>query len=503
MKKILALFCLFSQIIFAQNKPNIIVFIVDDMGWQDCSLPFYKEKTTWNERYKTPNMERLAAQGKMFTHAYAASVCSPSRVSLMTGMNAINHHVTNWTLRKNANNDGKSEILTPPQININGLSAEPNIENTIYASPLPMVLKQNGYHTIHVGKAHLGANDTPGSDPLNLGFEVNIAGHAAGAPHSYFGKDDFGNKDKKNLIWAVPGLEKYWGKEIFLTEALTQEAIAELDKSQNSEKPFFLYMSHYAVHAPIMGDPRFLQKYYDMGIDSAEAKYAALIEGMDKSLGDIMDFLEKTKQDKNTAILFLSDNGGLSANARGGEKHMHNTPLKSGKGSAYEGGVRIPFIMKWPGKIKEKTKSTENIIIEDIFPTVLQIANIKPQNIIQKIDGKSILDKKLNNSKRFFFWHYPHIWGPKGPALKLYSVIRQGDWKLIYFHEDGSFELYNTETDISETKNLVFENEKLAKKLSKKLTSELKKGNSGMPTLIKTGQKIPYPDQALVSFLGN
>ena len=162
-------------------KPNIIVFLVDDMGWQDTSVPFWDKKTPFNNRYRTPNMERLASLGMKFTQAYATPVCSPTRISLMTGMNAARHRVTNWTLKKNSSPDAKDDSLQFPQWNVNGMSPVAGVENTIYATPLPKLLKEEGYHTIHVGKAHFGAIDTPGENPKNLGFDVNIAGHAAGS----------------------------------------------------------------------------------------------------------------------------------------------------------------------------------------------------------------------------------------------------------------------------------------------------------------------------------
>lgn len=483
-----------------QSKPNIILFFIDDMGWQDCSVPFYKEKTKWNSLYHTPNMEKLAAQGMKCTNAYASSVCSPSRVSLMTGMNPIRHRVTNWTLRKNTNNDGKSDILTPPAWNMNGISPTEGVENTVHATTLPMILKQNGYMTIHVGKAHLGADGTLGSNPLNLGFDVNVAGHAAGAPQSYEGLQKFGNRAGRDSIWGVPGLEKYWGKDIFLTEALTLEAVAAMEKARQAQKPFFLHFAHYAVHAPIMGDKRFLQKYLDKGMDSTEAKYASLVEGMDKSLGDVMQYLEQNQMDKNTIIIFLSDNGGLSATARGGEKHKHNTPLRSGKGSAYEGGMRIPFIVKWTNTVAPNSVSSQNLSIEDIFPTVLSMAYIKKYKTVQNIDGQDItpiFKQKGKSDKRFLYWHYPHVWGPKAPDLEFYSVIRQGAWKLIYFHSDQHFELYNTEGDISETQNLFNQEKKIASKLAKQLGQFLKKNKAEMPTVIDTKQKVNYPDERI------
>ncbi len=481
------------------SKPNIIVFLVDDMGWQDCSLPFFKEKTKWNSTYNTPNLEKLASHGMKFTNAYAAPVCTPSRVSLLTGMNPINHKVTNWTFQKNKSEEGQSDALTAPQWNMNGLSPDAGIENSIYATTFPSVLRQNGYITIHVGKAHFAAYDTKGENPLNLGFDVNVAGHAAGQPKSYLGTENFGNEDGKEDIRAVPGLKKYWGKNIFLTEALTQEAISSIDSARKIKKPFLLYMAHYAVHTPITSDTRFIQKYIDAGLDSTESKYASLIEGMDKSLGDIMNYLKEKDIDKNTIIIFLSDNGGLSAHGRGGELNTHNSPLRSGKGSAYEGGIRVPFVIKWTGVIQPNSSSSNNISIEDVFPTLLSMAGIKKHKEIQTLDGKSIvslLKQKPVKNDRFFYWHYPHVWGPDGPALKLYSVVRQGDWKLIYFHESQQFELYNTKEDIGEKNNLFHVYPVMAKKLAAQLGSYLKKAKTQMPIVKKTGKMVLYPDDA-------
>ena len=251
---LLILLILFSSTIcFAQEsvKPNIIFFFIDDMGWQDTSVPFYKEKTKLNKIYQTPNMEQMAAEGMKFTQAYACAVCSPSRISLMTGMNAARHQVTNWTLRKDKSPDPAHKKITPPEWNMNGLNLDDTIERTVYATTLPQLLKESGYRTIHVGKAHFGAAGTPGEDPLNLGFDVNIAGHAAGGPGSYYGKYNFSAKWRNgDKIWDIPGLEAYHGQDIYLTEALTIEANKEIDKAVRDSTPFYLYMSHYAIHAP-------------------------------------------------------------------------------------------------------------------------------------------------------------------------------------------------------------------------------------------------------------
>ena len=337
---------------------------------------FGQKKRKLNKQYHTPNMERLAAEGMKFSQAYASSVCSPTRVSLMTGMNAARHRVTNWTLYKNQFVDHDDEVIQPPQWNNNGISPVETIENTVYARTLPSLLQEAGYFTIHIGKAHFAAMDTPCANPLHCGFHVNIAGHAAGGPGSYYGSKNFGNnRDGSSKIpWGIPGLDKYHGQDIYLTEALTKEAIIAMDSALISKQPFYLYMAHYAIHAPIQEDKRFYQKYLERGMDTIEAKYATMIEGMDKSLGDLLNYLDDNNLVDNTVVLFMSDNGGLSAVARGGERHSHNKPLSSGKGSAHEGGIREPMLVKWPGVVKANSICNDYLIIEDFFPSILEMA---------------------------------------------------------------------------------------------------------------------------------
>lgn len=488
--------CGFSQQKKINTSPNIILFVVDDMGWQDTSVPFHTTITKLNRTYHTPNMERLAAKGVKFTQAYATPICSPSRVSLLTGSNAARHKVTNWTLRKNLSQDAVDNQLSFPVWNMNGLSQEPKVENSFYAKALPQILKENGYYTIHAGKAHLGAIGTPGANPLNLGFDVNIAGHAAGAPESYKGTENFGVGKPNKSVWAVPGLEKYHGKDIFLTEAITEEALAAIDHMVN-KKPFFLHMSHYAVHVPIMGDPRYLQNYIDAGLNTTEASYASMLEGMDKSLGDIMDFLEKRNIMDNTIILFISDNGGLSAHARGGTPHTHNKPLASGKGSLYEGGIRVPMLVSWPGKYEAGKVVDQYVIIEDFFPSILEITKIENVSKPQIVDGISfkplLVDEPYKSEDRPIVWHYPNKWGGSGPGIGPGSAIRKGDWKLIYFYKTQDFELYNLAQDIGETENLFYQYPKLAFNLVKSLTQFLKDTDAQLPFYKEDGQRLNYP----------
>ena len=312
----------------ARPKPNIVVFMVDDMGWMDTSLPFAGQVMPGNKRYHTPNMERLAREGMMFTNAYATPVCTPSRVSLMTGMNAAHHRVTNWTsIQRDKPSDAADSLLAPADWNSNGLSPVKGIPHTVYATPLPALLQDAGYYTIHVGKAHLGAAGTPGASPLNLGFMVSIAGNAAGHPQSFRGQDNYGNLPGKTSFHAVQNLSQYYGTDTFLTEALTLEALQTLAAPVKRARPFFLHLAHYALHDPIQADPRYIQQYLAAGLDAQEAKYASMVAGMDKSLGDVMDYLLKNKLEKNTVILFMSDNGGLSVGApRGGQPHTQNLP---------------------------------------------------------------------------------------------------------------------------------------------------------------------------------
>ncbi|SEN27756.1 Arylsulfatase A [bacterium A37T11] len=494
----------FSFVAQAQKRPNIILFLVDDMGWQDTSVPFWRERTPLNKRYHTPNMERLAREGMKFTNAYAQSVCTPSRVSLMTGLNAAHHGVTNWTSPvANNNTDAPDDQFAAAPWNFNGFSPVPGIAHTIYATPYPQLLKDAGYYTIHVGKAHLGSAGTPGANPYNLGFMVNIAGHAAGHPQSYLGQENYGNIPGKSSWQAVPDLEEYHGTDTFLTEALTLEAMKALEKPIHDGQPFYLNMAHYAVHVPLKKDARFYQKYVDAGLDSAEAQYAALLEGMDKSLGDLMDFLKAKHVADNTVIIFMSDNGGLSlVPPRSGEGHTQNLPLKAGKGSLNEGGIREPMMVKWPGKVKVGTQTDQYMLIEDFFPSILEIAGVRPEHMIQRLDGQSFVpilkDPALVDSSRALIWHYPNKWiKDDGPGINYKSAIRKGEWKLLYNMRDQSFELYNLHKDIGEKNNLAEHNPEKVRQLALLLGKQLKEWKSPMPIIRTTGLSVPYPDEVI------
>ncbi len=482
-----------------EKQPNIILFLVDDMGWQDTSLPFWTQRTRYNDTYHTPNMERMATQGKMFTQAYACSISSPTRVSLFTGMNAARHRVTSWTLRKNTTHEQPDSLLIYPEWNVNGICQEAGVERTTQVTSLAQLLKDNNYHTIHCGKAHFGAEGTPGADPLKMGFDVNIAGHAAGSPASYLGEENYGNRyDGKSPLAAVPGLEQYHGTDTFLSEALTLEAKKALDDARQIDKPFFLYMAHYAIHTPIQPDMRFYQKYLDKGLPPVEAAYATLIEGMDKSLGDLMDYLDENHLTDNTILLFMSDNGGLAAHTRAGQLHTQNYPLNSGKGSAYEGGVREPMIVRWPGVVKPNTTCDHYVMIEDFFPTILEMAGVDHYETVQQRDGISfmpLLTEKSEMQNRDIYWHYPNSWGPSGPGIGATCSIRSGNWKLIYYFGDGKRELFNIAADISEKHDRAQEEPEIVRLLSQKLGDYLRSVDAQRPLLRATRQPAPWPDE--------
>lgn len=474
----------------AAERPNIVIFLVDDLGWQESSVPFHTAVTELNRRYRTPNLERLAAEGVKFTQAYASAVCSPSRVSLLTGMNAARHGVTNWTLQRDKGPDTRHPSLTLPAWPLNGLSPVAGTPRTVAAATLPQILRAAGYRTIHVGKAHFGAIGTPGADPRNLGFDVNIAGHAAGGPGSHWGEKNFSGKWRgAEAHWDVPGLAAYHGKDIYLTEALTLEAIQAVERSVAERRPFLLHLAHYAVHAPWERDARFHQRYVDQGLKPHEATLASMIEGMDKSLGDVRAALERLGVADNTVILFLSDNGSPS-------QCPANLPLRGHKLTPYEGGVRVPMVVRWPGVTRPGTTDPTPVAIEDIFPTVLEAAGLTDKvTSVKGVDGVSLAPELRApgslDTARPLVWHFPNNYGGQGP----FSALRAGPWKLIHFHADRRLELYNLETDIGEKVNLATQEPARTAALATQLGQLLRERGALMPTVTKTSQPVPYPGE--------
>ena len=458
---------------WAQDRPNIVVFLVDDMGLMDTSVPFLTDgqghpaRQPLNEWYHTPQMERLAAQGIRFSTFYAQSVSSPSRTSILTGQNATRHHTTNWI---NAESNNRTPF-GPPEWNWKGLTRTDRV--------YPKMLQQAGYKTIHVGKAHFGCLSSEGEDPRNLGFDVTIAGSSIGHPGSYHGENGYG-WIKGQKARAVPDLEAYHGTSTFLSDALTLEAEREIAKAVAEKQPFYLNLAHYAVHSPFETDERFIGRYTDPAKSSQAKASATLIEGMDKSLGDLMDKLVELGVAENTLILFLGDNGGGAPLGEAAD-YGSSAPLKGKKGSEFEGGVRVPFIASW-AKVNAKNKfqkrfpiasgkvQTQLGTVMDIYPTVLAVADVKPpkEHVLDGGNLKTLLRGKTDRSHRQeFLMHFPHE--HRG---SYFTTFRKGDWKLIYYYnpetpESPDYRLYNLAIDPIESMDRAqTEPEKLKEMLS-------------------------------------
>lgn len=499
----------------ARQRPNIVLFLVDDMGWQETSVPFWEHPTPLNNRYHTPNMERLANMGVKFTQAYACAISSPSRCSLLSGMNAARHRVTNWTIHFNRTTDSPSDSIDLPEWNCNGIQPEKaqnyaNFGRATFITPLPQLLHDHGYYTILCGKAHFGAQQTPGENPTEMGFDVNIAGAANGGPGSYLAADNYGRGD-----FHVGGLEKYYEKGTFLTEALTLEAIDHLKKPIAEKKPFFLYMSHYAIHIPYQPDIRFTSNYQDRDgqgvydeqlkarLNKSEINHAALVEGMDKSLGDLMDFLEQhPKTAQNTIIIFMSDNGGQGVAVRQGREDFdQNWPARAGKGSAYLGGIKEPMIVYWPKVTKARTSNDNRIMIEDFFPSLLEMAGVRNYRTLQNVDGVSFVDllKQPNKRReRTFIWHFPNIWTTgvsREEGYGAYSAIMKGDYHLVYFWETREKRLFNIKEDIGERNDVSAALPDLTQQLAQELSDSLRAYKAQRPTWKRNKQQVPWPDE--------
>lgn len=445
-----------------EPPPNVVIFLVDDMGVMDTSVPFLTDaagqakRYPLNDYYRTPNMERLAARGIRFNNFCAMSVCSPTRVSIMTGKNAARHRTTNW-INPDKNNAGPKG---PPDWNWQGLKKGD--------VTLPGLLRAAGYRTIHVGKGHFGPRQFEGAEPRNLGFDVNVAGASIGAPASYYGKDNYGHGTKR-VGAAVPHLEKYHGTDTFLTEALTIEAKDRVTEAVQADKPFFLYMAHYAVHAPFHSDPRFAEHYKDSGKPAPAQAFATLIEGMDKSLGDLLDHLDALGVAENTLVFFLGDNG---SDAPLGHQHevACAAPLRGKKGAHYEGGMRVPLIAAW-AKPKAGHPQQQRLPIPagaiqpqiasvcDLFPTILSFAGIATPSD-HAVDGarlETLLAGKSDPGRsETFLMHYPH-----GPHRSDYwTSYRDGPWKVIYHYiptavsGNSHYQLFNLAEDSFEQQDL-------------------------------------------------
>lgn len=443
-----------------KTKPNIIFILADDLGFSD--LPNYGN--SFNE---AKNLNKLAQEGMQFSNAYAASpVCSPSRASIQTGIYpariGINDFLPgHWRPYE--------ELVVP----INKTQYLPTNYKTIGEA-----LQEEGYRTAYFGKWHLGFNEK--YYPKNQGYDESVVYNGGG----FF---DFNH----NMIPPTN-----YPKGTILSQGLTNLSLDFIEKNKND--PFFLFLSHYDVHVQLEAQDSLIQKYLDKPKAKdypSNAVYAAMVENIDTSVGEIMDKLESLNLSDNTIIVFFSDNGGLikryDETPLISNRNLHfyqgdsmqyvassNKPLRSEKGTVFEGGIREPLIVKWPGKVAPGSTSEALVSGLDIFPTFLEMANT--QQVPTSIDGKSIVPELMSNSnkkERVLFWHYP-VYHHDTPA----SAVRRGDWKLIHFFEDNHLELYNLKEDIGESRNLVNQDPEIADELFELLEKWRKDVEAALPT---------------------
>jgi arylsulfatase A-like enzyme len=402
--------------------PNIVFILADDLGWADIGCDGSKY-------YETPHIDRLAKQGMRFTDAYAACpVCSPTRASILTGKWPARLHLTDWI--PGEGNAANHRLLVPKWRQYLPLD-EMN---------LARALKAAGYATASIGKWHLGG---PEYFPEHQGFDLNVAGTHWGQPASYFWPYE-------GKTHTVAGLRESGHEGEYLTDRLTLEAGKFIE--QNKDRPFFLYLPHYAVHVPLQGKAEVVAKYKakkPVG-EQKNATYAAMVEGVDDSVGHIMAKLDALKIADRTIVVFFSDNGGLWPHS------TSNAPLRAGKGYLYEGGIREPMIVKWPGHTQPGSTCSVPVQSVDFFPTLLAMAGVKQSNMV---DGESLmplLEQSGRDGKKMaraaLYWHYPHYWN--GTAVRPAGAVRAGDWKLIEYYEDMRVELFNLKDDLSEAHDL-------------------------------------------------
>lgn len=449
------------------QQPNIVLVLVDDLGAVDLGC--------YGGTYiQTPNLDRLAADGVRATRAYAAaSICSPTRAALITGMYPARLHITDW-IRARFQRSADTNV----HVSANDYEENQDLPYRTPANPfyLPLecrtmaeYLKARGYRTAHIGKWHLGDETWY---PEHQGYEVNLGGCDYGQPPSYF--DPFNQPKSKDpmLRLGIPGLPGKNEKQ-FLTEREIDEAIGLMERWKSG--PFFIQLCHYAVHTPIQAPAEITQKYERPGKSAIQAKYAALVESVDIGVGRLRTAIEQLKFDRPTVFIFTSDNGGLDQSG----SPTDNAPLRDGKGSPYEGGIRVPFIVWSDGFIKGRQEIASPISSIDVFPTVRDLVGDKTTDSVP-MDGQSLLralegDSEYLNQRRLV-WHFPHYRGTTIP----YSIIQENGWKLIY-HYNAAPELFHLTDDPFETQNVAQQNEDRTHTMTQLLMQELKDMGALLP----------------------
>jgi arylsulfatase A-like enzyme len=437
------------------SKPNFVFILIDDLGWADGEC-------FGSEFYRTPALNRLASQSVRFTSAYAAcAVCSPTRAAIMTGKAPARLHLTDWIPGEGTPRQSRFRVPDWQQ-------RLPREETT-----LAEALKPLGYVSASIGKWHLGGADFL---PQDQGFEVNLAGSHIGHPASYFWP--YGEAGASH---RVPGLADRGGKPgEYLTDRLTDEALGFI--AANRDRPFFLYLPHYAVHSPLMGKEELIAAYRERPGSHGQGNrvYAAMLQSVDDSVGRILDQLELLKIADRTVVIFTSDNGG--AVHFGTPPATSNAPLRLGKGYPYEGGLRVPLLVKVPWLTRRARVCPVPVISHDWFPTLLELAGADPAARRTAVDGVSLVPLLKGQDRlprRELFWHYPHYWA--GQKVTPYSVARIGDWKLIRFYENDREELYHLRDDLSEQQDLAARRPGKRRELSARLDQWLEEVHAQTP----------------------
>lgn len=450
-----------------KSQPNVVFILADDLGYSDLSC-------MGSSYYETPNIDKIASKAMVFTNGYAGcQVCSPSRATLMTGQFTARHGITDWIGSPSGEDWRKKKRYTKI------LPADYKHHMDSDQMTLPKAFQEAGYSTFFAGKWHIGGK---GYHPENFGFDINIGGFESGSPRGgYFGP--FKNPKLKNKV-----------KGENLTMRLAAETAAFIKTSK--DKPFFAYLSFYAVHGPIQTSKEKWSKYRDKaeaigvaekGFEEGDMLpmrkyqdnpvYGGLVETMDDAVGVILKTLKENNLDKNTIVVFTSDNGGVTS---GDNYSTNNMPLKGGKGYQWEGGIRIPYMISVPWVNNHGEKSDEPVSGADFFPTLLELTG---QTLLPEthIDGKSIVSVLNGTSleERPLYWHYPHYGNQGGRPV---SIIRKGDWKLIHFWEDGHDELYNLKKDVHEDNNIASSEIERTKHMSQTLLKWLSDVDAKYPS---------------------
>ena len=447
------------------EKPNIVLIVADDLGWSDLSY-------MGSEYYETPNIDKLSKSGMTFYNGYASSAnCAPSRATMLSGKYHTEHGI--YTVRNSDRGSRKTRKIIP-------IETKTTLDLDFFV--IPEMLKEMGYTNGHFGKWHLG---DVGFHPEQSGFDVNIGGNKHGGPGGYFAP------------YPNPQLENE-PKGEYLTDRIGDEVVKFIDI--NKENNFFAYVPFFSVHTPIQSKPDYQKKYSNKESNEFHnrADYAGMIQSLDENIGKILDKIDALNLSENTLIIFTSDNGGIRAIS-------NQYPLRAGKGSYYEGGIKVPMIFSWKGKIEAKTESYERVSNLDFYPTIKKLVGY---NESIDLDGEDLtpIFKGEKLKKRELYFHFPVYLEPYRVQLdsgtdplfrtRPGTVIIKDNWKLHHYYEDNKFELYDLEKDVSESENLSEINKEKKNELLIDLNNWRKTNNAPIPSRLN-----PYYDQKYVDSL--